>query len=39
VETSPQNFEKRLVKLGLSDGIKIEVISGIDTTDNIKKPM
>lgn len=39
VETSPQVFEKRLVKLGLSDGIKIEVLSGIDTSESIKKPM
>ncbi|MFM1875292.1 MAG: Cation efflux system protein CzcB [Bacteroidota bacterium] len=39
VETSPQTFEKRQVQLGLSDGIKIEVISGIDTTDSIKKPI
>lgn len=39
VETSAQVFEKRPVKLGLSDGIKIEVVSGIDTSDNIKKPM
>lgn len=39
VETSPQVFEKRHVSLGLSDGIKIEVLSGLDTTDNIKKPM
>ena len=39
IETSPQTFEKRAVKLGLSDGIKIEVLSGIDTSDNIKKPM
>lgn len=39
VETSPQVFEKRHVSLGLSDGIKIEVLSGLDTSDNIKKPM
>jgi HlyD family secretion protein len=39
VETSPQTFEKRPVKLGLSDGINIEVISGVDTSDNIKRPM
>ena len=39
VETSEQIFKKRAVKLGLSDGIKIEVLSGIDTTDRIKKPM
>lgn len=39
VETSTQTFEKRPVQLGLSDGIKIEVLSGIDSSDNIKKPM
>ena len=39
VETSTQVFEKRPVLVGLSDGIKIEVLSGVDTSDNIKKPM
>lgn len=39
VETSPQIFEKRAVKLGLSDGITIEVLSGITEEDRIKKPM
>ncbi len=39
VETSPQVFEKRQVTLGLSDGINIEIVAGIDTSDNIKKPM
>lgn len=36
VETQPQHFEKRLIKTGLSDGINIEVISGINPTDKIK---
>ncbi|MFT5385296.1 MAG: HlyD family secretion protein, partial [Saprospiraceae bacterium] len=31
-----QQFEKRNVKVGLSDGILIEVLSGIDTTSRIK---
>lgn len=31
-----QEFEKRPVKVGLSDGIQIEVLSGIDTTTQIK---
>ena len=39
VETAPQVFEKRPVKLGLSDGIMVEVLSGVDSSDNIKKPM
>ncbi len=38
VETSPQVFEKRLIKTGLSDGINIEVLSGISKTDKIKNP-
>jgi len=39
IETSPQVFEKRTVELGLSDGINIEVISGISENDNIKVPL
>lgn len=39
VETAPQEFEKRQIEIGLSDGINIEVTSGVDTTDRIKKPM
>ncbi|HEY4058235.1 MAG TPA: HlyD family efflux transporter periplasmic adaptor subunit, partial [Kofleriaceae bacterium] len=38
VETAPQTFEKRDVKLGLSDGIKVEVLSGVTKTDKIKIP-
>lgn len=37
VETSPQVFEKREIKTGLSDGINIEVLSGIDIDANLKK--
>lgn len=36
VETDEQVFEKKLVKTGLSDGIFIEIVSGIDTTQNVK---
>jgi HlyD family secretion protein len=36
VETAPQRFEKRAVKTGLSDGINIEVISGLKPEDKIK---
>lgn len=32
----PQTFEKRRVKIGLSDGIKIEVKSGLKTSDKIR---
>lgn len=38
VETSPQTFEKKYVKLGLSDGIHIEVLEGITKQDKIKDP-
>jgi HlyD family secretion protein len=36
VETTPQNFEKREIKTGLSDGINIEVTSGLSETDKVK---
>ena len=39
IETAPQAFEKRQVKVGLSDGINIEVLSGVEKEDRIKKPM
>ena len=38
VETKPQHFERRAVKLGLSDGINVEVLSGVDANTRIKKP-
>lgn len=38
IETEEQAFEKRLIKTGLSDGIKIEVKEGISTEDKIKIP-
>jgi len=38
VETSPQVFEKRLIKTGLSDGINIQVLSGLKKDDKIKVP-
>jgi HlyD family secretion protein len=38
VETSEQQFERRELVLGLSDGIYIEVISGLSIEDKIKKP-
>ncbi|MBN3035744.1 MAG: efflux RND transporter periplasmic adaptor subunit [Bacteroidales bacterium] len=37
IETGPQVFEKRYIQTGLSDGINIEVISGLTTEDKIKK--
>ncbi len=36
VETAPQKFEKRLIKTGLSDGINIQIISGLTMKDKIK---
>ncbi|OQX77345.1 MAG: efflux transporter periplasmic adaptor subunit [Bacteroidetes bacterium 4484_276] len=36
VETEPQIFEKRYIETGLSDGINIEVISGLSMEDKIK---
>jgi HlyD family secretion protein len=36
VETSDQNFERRDVQLGISDGIYVEIKSGITKDDNIK---
>ncbi|MBC5994821.1 efflux RND transporter periplasmic adaptor subunit [Pontibacter cellulosilyticus] len=38
VETAPQVFEKRVIKTGLSDGINIEVVSGLDKKEKIKVP-
>jgi HlyD family secretion protein len=37
VETAPQVFEKRSIQTGLSDGINIEVVSGLGAEDKIKK--
>lgn len=37
VETSPQTFEKREIQTGLSDGINIEVASGLSAEEKIKK--
>jgi HlyD family secretion protein len=38
VETAPQTFERRDVVTGLSDGIQIEIVSGLSETDKIKNP-
>lgn len=39
VETQKQTFVRREVKLGLSDGINVEVLSGLDQNSRIKKPL
>ncbi len=36
VETTPQQYEKRFIKTGLSDGIVIEVVDGLDLADKLK---
>ena len=36
VETSSQNFERRDIAVGLSDGIKVEILTGLEMTDKIK---
>ncbi len=36
VETTPQVFEKKYIQTGLSDGINIEVVSGLEIEDKVK---
>jgi HlyD family secretion protein len=38
VEVAPQRFARREVRLGISDGINVEVLSGLDQKTRIKKP-
>jgi len=38
VRTQPGKFERRDIELGLSDGIRIEVLSGLSLDDVVKKP-
>ena len=38
VEVGPQTFERRDIEVGLSDGINIEVVSGLDKDSRIKNP-
>jgi HlyD family secretion protein len=38
VEVGEQQFERRDLELGLSDGINVEILSGITLDDKIKKP-
>ena len=37
VQTAPQKFEKREIKTGISDGINIEVLQGLEKKDLVKK--
>jgi HlyD family secretion protein len=36
IETGPQQYEKRLIKTGLSDGINVEVLEGVKKGDKLK---
>jgi HlyD family secretion protein len=36
VATAPQQFERRKIKTGLSDGILIEIVDGLKKEDQIK---
>ena len=38
VETKPRHFERREIKLGLSDDINVEVLSGLSFEARLKKP-
>jgi HlyD family secretion protein len=38
IETSPQQFEKRIIEVGLSDGIHIEVVAGLTADNKLKIP-
>jgi HlyD family secretion protein len=38
VEVGPQKFERRDVVTGLSDGIQIEIVSGLTENDKVKNP-
>lgn len=38
VQVQPGSFERRAVELGLSDGIRIEVLSGVTAADILRKP-
>jgi HlyD family secretion protein len=38
VQTAPDKFEKRVVKTGLSDGINIQVVSGLTKKDKVQIP-
>ncbi len=37
IQRAPQKFEKKEIQIGLSDGIIIEVLGGIEPTDKMKK--
>ena len=39
IQTKPSIFEKKIIKTGLSDGINIEVVSGLTKDDKVKVPL
>jgi HlyD family secretion protein len=39
VQVAPDKFERRAVKLGLSDGIKAEILDGVSESDVVRKPV
>lgn len=39
IETEPQTFEKKFIKVGISDGINIEVLEGLDNETKIKSKL
>jgi HlyD family secretion protein len=39
VEVAPTRFERREVRLGLSDGVRVEVISGVQKNNVLRKPI
>jgi HlyD family secretion protein len=38
VEVGPERFERREIRVGLSDGVHVEVLSGIDKATVLKRP-
>ena len=36
VENGPQQFEKRVIEVGVSDGIRIEIVNGLSKDDKVK---
>jgi HlyD family secretion protein len=38
IETAPQKFVRKDVTLGLSDGVEVEVLSGVTAADKLKVP-
>ena len=36
IQTGERQFERKEIQLGLSDGIQVEVLNGVDTTTQVK---